>query len=84
MKYVLAAAATMMILLAGFPARAQFSGTAPEKTPLDLKYEREDAERKENERQYNEQMKRLKGQKPTTAGSDPWKGVRSSTDTTKR
>jgi hypothetical protein len=74
------AAIAIMALSAG-TAQAQMSlGNKGEKTPLDLKYEREDAERKENERAYNAQMKRLKTQGPAATSSDPWKGVRSSTD----
>jgi hypothetical protein len=73
-------AALMMAMLAS-PAYSQMSlGNKKEKTPLDLKYEREENERKENERGYNDQMKRLKGQGPAATNSDPWKGVRSSTD----
>jgi hypothetical protein len=79
MKYVLATMTLVMVVLAGIPARAQFQ-QQKEKTPLDLLYEREEAERKDNERQYNEQMKRLKGQGPTATSSDPWKGVRSTND----
>lgn len=61
------------------PASAQFS-TGKEKTPLELQYEREDAERKENERLYNDQMKRLKAQAPTRTNNDPWSKVRSAPD----
>ena len=46
------------------------------KTPLELKYEREDRERAENEKAYNDTMKRLKSQAPATTNSDPWKTVR--------
>jgi hypothetical protein len=69
----------MMAMLTG-PAYSQIStGNEKQKTPLDLKYEREETERKENERAYNAQMKRLKSQ-GTATSSDPWKGVRSTTD----
>ncbi len=55
-----------------------------EKTPLELLYERQDKERQENERAYEQQMRRLKAQAPTTTSSDPWKGVRPSPDTSKK
>lgn len=77
MKRVLVAAAIMAALSA--PAFAQFS-QGNQKTPLQLKYEREEAEQKANEKAYDDQMKRLKTQKPT-AKSDPWAGVRSSDET---
>ncbi len=73
MRYLFAAAVTMAVL-AG-PAYAQMS-TGADKTPLQLKYEREDKERAENEKAYNDTMKRLKSQRPTTTNSDPWKTVR--------
>lgn len=62
------------------PAFAQLS-QGNQKTPLQLQYEREAQEQRENERAYNEQMKRLKTQNPT-AKSDPWAGVRPSNETT--
>jgi hypothetical protein len=83
MRYVFAAAfiiATVFTMVASAPSYAQLGSTAPEKTPLDLLYERQQKEREENEKAYNAQMKRLKAQGPTTTSSDPWKGVRSSTD----
>jgi hypothetical protein len=73
MRYLFAAAVTMAML--GGPAYSQMS-MGPEKDPLQLKYEREDKERAENERAYNETMKRLKKQAPATTNSDPWKIVR--------
>jgi hypothetical protein len=77
MKYLFAAAVTMTVL-AG-PAYAQMSMGA-DKTPLQLKYEREDRERAENERAYNATMKRLKSQAPAATSSDPWKTVRPASD----
>ena len=74
MRYLLAAAMTMA-MLAG-PAYAQFKSDGGSKDPLTLKYEREDAEKKENEKAYNETMKRLKKQQPANAKVDPWSGVR--------
>jgi hypothetical protein len=47
-----------------------------------LKYEREDNEKKENEKAYNETMKRLKAQGPATTKNDPWSGVRPASDGT--
>ena len=73
MRYLFAAAVTMA-MLAG-PAYAQMSMGA-EKDPLKLKYEAEDKARAENERAYNETMKRLKTQAPAATNSDPWKTVR--------
>jgi hypothetical protein len=72
MRYLFAAAVTMA--LAG-PAYSQVS-MGPEKDPLKLKYEAEDKARAENERAYNETMKRLKKQAPATTNTDPWKTVR--------
>jgi hypothetical protein len=79
MRYVLAAAIVTAIALPA-PARAQMGSTAPQKTPLQLQYEREKKEQDDNERDYNAQMKRLKGQGPATTSSDPWKGVRPTAD----
>ena len=85
MKRILAAAA--MIALLAAPATAQMgsrsgAGQMQQPTPLDLQYEKERQEQRENERAYNEQMKRLKSQGPATTKVDPWAGVRSSTETT--
>jgi len=62
------------------PACAQFNQNGGAKDPLTLKYEREDAEKKENEKAYNETMKRLKTQGPATTKNDPWSGVRPNSD----
>jgi hypothetical protein len=84
MRYRLAAV-MMLAMLAG-PAYAQRGGSSanlgdtPNKDPLQLQYEREDRERAQNEKSYNETMKRLKSQAPTNAKSDPWKIVRPTTD----
>jgi hypothetical protein len=56
-----------------------FEMSGQSKDPLTLKYEREDNERKENEKAYNETMKRLKKQQPA-AKVDPWSGVRPASD----
>jgi len=74
MRYILAAAVTMA-MLAG-PAYSQMSMGGAEKDPLKLKYEAQDKARAENERAYNETMKRLKTQDPAQSSSDPWKTVR--------
>jgi type II secretory pathway pseudopilin PulG len=80
MKRVIVAAAAMMAALAA-PAFAQFSGSQDaQKTPLQLQYEREARDQRDNEKAYNDQIRRLKAQKPT-AKSDPWAGVRSSDET---
>ena len=76
MRYLLAAT---MAILAG-PAYAQFNSSDGAKDPLTLKYEREDNEKKENEKAYNETMKRLKTQQPASAKNDPWSGVRPAND----
>ncbi len=73
MRYFFAVAVTMVVLTV--PAYAQMSMGA-DKTPLQLKYEREDRERAENEKAYNATMKRLKSQAPAATSSDPWKTVR--------
>lgn len=73
MRYLFAAAVAMTI--AG-PAHAQFNVSGDSKDPLQLKYEREEKEKAENERAYNETMKRLKMQAPAKTSSDPWKTVR--------
>ena len=73
MRYLFAAAMTMAMLTGS--AYSQMSA-GPEKTPLQLKYEREDRERAENEKAYNATMKRLKSQAPANTSSDPWKTVR--------
>jgi hypothetical protein len=70
----------MMTALTG-PAYSQFGGNSAEKTPLQLQYEREDAERAQNEKDYNTTMKRLKGQGTGPVSNDPWKKVRSSGST---
>ena len=79
MKRTLSAAA-VLATLAG-PAYSQMGATGKQPTPLDLQYERERKEQQENERAYNEQMKRLKSQAPATTKSDPWAGVRPSNET---
>ena len=73
MRYLFAAA--MAIAIAG-PAHAQFNIGGDSKDPLQLKYEREEKEKVENEKAYNETMKRLKTQAPATTSADPWKTVR--------
>jgi hypothetical protein len=75
MRYLFAAAVAMA-MLAG-PAHAQFNTPGGNSNdPLKQKYEREDKERAENEKAYNDTMKRLKSQAPATTNSDPWKTVR--------
>ena len=86
MKRVLAAAAMIAVLAA--PAAAQMGnrggmGQQREKTPLDLQYEKERIEQQENERAYNEQMRRMKSQGPA-AKTDPWAGVRPTNEPPKR
>jgi hypothetical protein len=78
MRYLLAAAMTMAMLTG--PAYSQFNPNGQAKDPLTLKYEREDNEKKENEKAYNDTMKRLKTQQPTNAKADPWSGVRPASD----
>jgi hypothetical protein len=81
MRYLFAAAMTMA-MMAG-PAYAQLN-TGAQKDPLALKYEQQDKERAENEKAYNDTMKRLKSQAPAQSSSDPWKTVRPSEPNTKR
>jgi hypothetical protein len=87
MKRVLAAAALIALLVT--PAAAQMGsrtgmGQQREKTPLDLQYEKERIEQQENERAYNEQMKRMKTQGSPAAKADPWAGVRPPAEPPKR
>jgi hypothetical protein len=79
-RFIFAAAVTMAMLVG--PAVAQKGGMSQggQKTPLDLQYERERQAQEENERAYNETMKRLKSQAPTTGASDPWASVRPAND----
>ena len=65
-------------MMAALVAPAASQQMAPQKTPLDLQYEKERIEQQANERAYNDQMKRLKSQ--TTTKADPWAGVRPATD----
>jgi hypothetical protein len=86
MKRVLAAAAMIAVFAA--PAAAQMGsrsgfGQQREQTPLDRQYEKERQDQQENERAYNEQMKRMKTQGPT-AKTDPWAGVRPTNEPPKR
>jgi len=68
-------------MLAALVAPAVSQQMGPQKTPLDLQYERERQDQVANERAYNDQMKRLKAQNPTSAKTDPWAGVRPANDT---
>jgi hypothetical protein len=74
---VLLAAVALSVLAS--PALAQKGGLAPEKTPLDLLYERKEKDRKDIEKDYDTTMKRLRSQAPTTASDDPWRTVRPTT-----
>jgi hypothetical protein len=83
MRYILAAAMTMAMLMG--PAYSQMTMENSAKDPLALKYEREERARKDNENEYNAQMKRLKAQAPAATKNDPWSGVRPTNDaSTKR
>jgi hypothetical protein len=82
MKRVLAVTATMVMMAAlAAPAAAQkVYSQGNNKDPLQLQYEREKMDQAENERAYNEHMKRAKTAAPT-AKTDPWAGVRPATET---
>jgi len=82
MKRVLAATATMVMMasLAGPAAAQKAMSQGNHKTPLELQYEREKREQVENERAYDDYMKRNKSGAPT-AKSDPWAGVRPANET---
>jgi len=82
MKQVLAATAVMVVMasLAGPAAAQKMMSQGNNKTPLQLQYEREKLEQEENERAYNEHMKRSKTTSPT-AKTDPWAGVRPANET---
>jgi hypothetical protein len=73
MRHLLLAAALLVATLQ-VPARAQQDQANQD--PYKLMLEREAKERAENEKSYNEQMKRLKAQAPTKTNADPWKTVR--------
>jgi hypothetical protein len=74
--------ASVMMAMLGGPAHSQMSmGGSKEKTPLQLKYEREEQDRKQNEKAYEDQMKRLKSQAPVAGKRDPWAGVRPAPET---
>lgn len=80
MRVVLISAIALAIL-AG-PARAQFGGEkAP--NPLQLKYEAERKEQAENEKKYNETMRSLRSQEPSTK-ADPWRNMRATETQNKR
>ncbi|MBX9842867.1 MAG: hypothetical protein K2Z80_13770 [Xanthobacteraceae bacterium] len=88
MKRVFAATAMMVMVasLAGPAAAQQRGGTMSQgnhKDPLQLQYEREKRDQVENERAYDEYMKRNKTGAPT-AKSDPWAGVRPNETNAKR
>jgi hypothetical protein len=76
------AAFAMMAMMTGFAhAQKGMGGGGGEvnpanKDPFKLMLEREQQARDENERAYNAQMKRLKGQGAAPTNSDPWKIVR--------
>ena len=72
MRIVLLAAIALAVL--AIPARAQFSNGS-DKTQLQYKYEREDQERKDNEKAYNDTMRRIRSTGPAPK-TDPWRSVR--------
>ena len=80
------ASVVMMAMLAGpaYSQKGMGSGAgevnSANKDPFKLMLEREQKERDENEKAYNAQMKRLKGQEATPTNSDPWKNVRPASD----
>jgi len=81
----------MRYLVAAVVAMATFAGPARaldmdngNKTPTQLYFERQEKERAENEKAYNTQMKRLKGQNPTDVKRDPWSSVRPADSAAKR
>jgi hypothetical protein len=76
MKRILAVAVTMGLLAEPASSQVSMGGDGGHKTPLQLKYENEERDRRESERAYNDTMKRLKSQAPTPTKSDPWSGVR--------
>lgn len=82
MRYLVAMAVAMTVL-AG-PARAQFDMNGGNKTPTERYFDGIEKERADNEKAYNAQMKRLKGQTPTDLKRDPWSTVRPADSTAKR
>jgi hypothetical protein len=75
-------ASVMMAMLVG-PVHSQMGGSK-EKTPLELKYEKDELDRKQNEKAYEDQMKRLKSQAPVAGKRDPWAGVRPAPETSSK
>lgn len=82
MRYLFAAVLAMAMAIPSGRAYAQMSINSSQKDPLTLKYEREENERKDNEKAYNDTMKRLKGQPPAATKSDPWAKMRPANDST--
>jgi hypothetical protein len=78
MRLVLTAAIALAVLAGPVLAQNQ-----PEKNPLDLQREREKMDREENERAYNETVRRTRTTAPATK-ADPWRGVRPAETNTKR
>jgi hypothetical protein len=76
MKRILAAAVMVGILTGPASSQRGGAGDGGHKTPLQLKYEKEDQDRRDSEKAYDETMKRLKSQAPAATQSDPWAGVR--------
>ena len=80
MRIVLLAAIALAVL--AIPARAQMSNGS-DKTPLEYKYERQDQERKDNEKAYDETMRRIRSTGPAPK-TDPWAKVRAPETNSKR
>ena len=80
MRILLLAAIALAVL--AIPARAQVS-MSPEKTPTQYKYEGEDQERKDNEKAYDETMRRIRSTGPAPK-TDPWRNVRPADTSNKR
>ncbi len=64
----------VLTLLAG-AAHAQSDPKGP-KTPLDLMYEEQEQRQKQAEKEYNDTMRRTRGDAPAKASNDPWRNIR--------
>jgi hypothetical protein len=81
---VIAMAMAPMTALAEGGVGRGYSMDGDSKNPTQLYFEKQEKERADNEKAYNAQMKRLKGQNPTDIKRDPWSTVRPSDSTAKR
>ena len=70
-------AGVALTVLTGVAAHAQGKDPNAPKTPLDLIYEQQERDQKQAEKDYNDAMRRTRGQAPQ-AKNDPWRTIRPS------